>query len=836
MVLGKISRHEIWARPMRALLTFMSIAIGVAAVVAVLLTTSTTRATQAAAMAAMNGRTDLEISGDGASGFSYDVLAKIRENQAVEAAVPSLTRFAVLFIGERKARTQVLGIDPRVDQEVRQYKVSEGAMPDKLDQIMVDRSFAQSLELKLDDEVKILGRGGLKKFKIVGLVDADGTDAVSLSGAAYLVLPAAQNVFRSGSVIDKIQIVLKPKQDLDKAQAELASLLPSGLNIGPPRGGNSMSRETLFATENALYMSIAFVLLIAMFIIYNTFGMSVGERTKQMGVLRAIGTTRSQIRSMILREAVGYSVLASIVGCGLGVLGASFLSQATQRILQVPIPGLMFSIWPFVIAVVVGVVISLLGAYGPARRASMVSPLEAMRAINTQQNSDVIRYTKPLSIVFLPLGFVMLYLAVHGYLPLGGDVVAIVLILLGVILAIPAFLRGLTELIVRCILPWMGVEARLAQKQLMRHVGRTTLTIGVLFIAVSTSVGLAGNIMDHVQNVRDWYSRTIVGDFFIRASVPDLATGTAADIPEEIGAQLRAISGIKTLDPMQFIQGRSGDNSVLIIVRDFVGNPTDFFDIVGGTLDNAMTGLRNNGVVVGSVLARRMKLKIGDDLPINTQQGESLFRVAAITNDYMGGGLTVYMQQTLAAEVLGAKGVDAYVINVEKGQRQSVEQKLKALCVENGLIFQSYAQVAKWLDGLINGVVASLWMLLAMGCLIAFLGLVNTLTMSILEQTREIGMLRVVAMTRRQVRKTIISQAVLLGLIGVIPGAIAGVFIAYAISLSSEAILGRAIAFHWRPELLLACLAGGMVVVLLGSLIPAERAARLKLSAALHYD
>ena len=137
---------------------------------------------------------------------------------------------------------------------------------------------------------------------------------------------------------------------------------------------------------------------------------------------------------------------------------------------------------------------------------------------------------------------------------------------------------------------------------------------------------------------------------------------------------------------------------------------------------------------------------------------------------------------------------------------------------------------------MINGVIASLWMLLALGCLIATMGLVNTLTMNILEQTREIGMLRVVAMTRGQVRRMIFAQATLLGLIGLVPGAIAGMFVAYAISLSAQSVLGHAIAFHFRPGLVLGCLSVGIVVVMLSSLIPAERAARLQLSSALHYE
>jgi putative ABC transport system permease protein len=154
----------------------------------------------------------------------------------------------------------------------------------------------------------------------------------------------------------------------------------------------------------------------------------------------------------------------------------------------------------------------------------------------------------------------------------------------------------------------MGVEARLAQKQITRHLGRTTLTVGVLFIAMSTSAGMAGNVLDNVRNVTDWYSRAILGDFFVRASMPDLATGAAADLPEGTGAALAQMDGIQSLDPMRFVSAQSGENSVLLMVRDFAGDPEKLFDLVQGTGAQTVAGLRAGNAVIGSVLAERLNI------------------------------------------------------------------------------------------------------------------------------------------------------------------------------------------------------------------------------------
>ncbi len=837
MSLAKFSLREVRARPSRIFLTFFSIAIGVGAVVAVLLATSTSRSAQREMLKAVSGNSDLELISDSAGGFPYSVLATVRETPRVSVAAPAINRVAVLFVGEQKARTQVFGIDPRIDQQVRDYEVVAGRLPDAqtVDEIMVDSSFAASLNFAVDTQVKLLGRGGLKEFRVVGLVRPSGT-AIALGSAVYLVLPAAQSVFRTGKNIDQIQLIVDDDAELASVNQHLQAKLPEGVTVRSPRGSSDMAQETMFATENGLRMAIAFAVLIATFIIYNTFQMAVGERRRQLGVLRALGATRKQVLWMILREALWLSILGSIAGCFLGVWGASYLNTLTEQIMRVQLPGPHITAGPFVVAVAVGIAVSLLGALLPARRASRVDPLEAMRAIELQHNDEVIRRATPLGFLLIPIGLVFLGLAVTDQLPIGADVVAIVCILLGCVLLIPVLLTTVSQAIATCLGWFMGVESRLAQKQLTRHIGRTTLTVGVLFIAISTSAGMAGNILDNVQNITNWYSRAILGDFFVRATMPDLATGDAADLPEDTGENLRKIPGIESLDPMRFVTAQSGESSVLLIVREFIGDPEKFFDLVDGTGKQAIDGLRSGQVVVGSVLAQRQNLKVGDRIPLETENGTEQLDIAAIVNDYLAGGLTIYLTRDVAEQLLSVSGVDAYVVQAKPGQLEQVELELNEYCRANGLLLQSYADLVQYIDAMINGVIASLWMLLALGCVIATMGLVNTLTMNILEQTREIGMLRVVAMTRGQVRRMIIAQATLLGLMGLIPGAIAGVFVAYAISLSAQAVLGHDIQFQFRPGLILACLLIGILVVMVSSLIPAERAARLQLSSALHYE
>ncbi|RMF41747.1 MAG: hypothetical protein D6753_09025, partial [Planctomycetota bacterium] len=144
MALRKYSLRAARQRPLRVILTFLSIVIGVGAVVAVLLATSTTRAAQREMLRAVSGKADLEIVSDVSGGFEYQLVARVREVPGVAIAAPTVRRLGTLFAGEKKARTQVLGIDPRIDQQIRDYEVTDGRLPDKLNEILLDRSFAKS--------------------------------------------------------------------------------------------------------------------------------------------------------------------------------------------------------------------------------------------------------------------------------------------------------------------------------------------------------------------------------------------------------------------------------------------------------------------------------------------------------------------------------------------------------------------------------------------------------------------------------------------------------------------------------------------------------------------
>ncbi len=835
MALLKFSFRELLNRPLRAVLTILSIVIGVAAVVSVMLATDATRQAQRDMFLAVSGRAALEVIAEGGGSFDQRVLAEFREIEGMQA-VPSLRRYTILYAPSTKVRVQLLGIDPERDRLVHDFRMVAGRSVDRGTGVVMDASFARSLEVGVGDEVKLLTRIGLKTSEVIGLVEPRGGSAVAQGGLVYTSLSRAQSRFRSKGRIDSVQIVVDDTHDVETVRAQVAARLPVGLTVREPITRSQLADSTTLGTEQGLMLATAFALVIAAFIIYNTFQMNVGERRRQLGILRAIGTTRRQVLRLVLREGLVMGVVGTVAGGAVGVAGARLLASGTGQLLQIAIPPPEMSAIPFAMGALFGIGISLAGAYFPARRASRLEPSEAMRVVAEGEIEAPRLWSTLLGLAVMALGATALVGCRFGWLPVRYIVPSTIVILLGCVLLLPVLLAPLAAAVVTVLRPLLGVEGKLARRQLLRNRGRTAMTIGVLFVAASTGVGMANTIVDNVRDVNQWYRAAVVGDFFLRAAMPDMATGEAADMPAGLDASIRAVDGVTGLDTMRFVRADSGDQSVVVVIRQFTSDDQVYFDLVDGDAAEVLRELPNGAVVIGTVLAERTGLGRGDQVSLETREGTRQLPIVGTANDYIAGGLTIYMQRQVAERLLAVEGVDAYIIQADDSKLEAVGASLERLSREHGLLLQSYADLVAFINAMMNGVIGSLWALLALGFVIAAFGMVNTLAMNILEQTRQLGMLRVVAMTRWQVRKTILAQALIMGLIGLLPGTLIGVGVAYAINLATLPATGRAVTFVFRPELVAGSFCAALVIVLLAAWLPAERAARLKLVSALQYE
>jgi putative ABC transport system permease protein len=836
MVYLRLGIREFRQRPGRSILTLLSIVIGVAAVVAVNLAAGTTRQAFDDIFRTVAGRADLEVTVPFGTTFDERLAGTLREIRGVATVSPVVERYAVMFLPDKRVQFTVMGVDPQMDRHVHDYTIVAGKPLGDGPGVILDSTFANNLGIKLGDRVDLQTKIGIKTAYISGLFRREGTSTTGHGVVMLMSLNSAQTLFKARRQLDNAQIVLDKQADEGTVRAAIAKVLPRNVTVGRPAARSAMAEETSLSTQQGMEMARGFSLTIAVFIIANTFLINITQRRKQIGILRAIGTTRMQIGIMIYSEAILMGIIGSILGCIAGVAAAHVLTRAMGNLYETTLPPVVLTWQPFAVAGLIGVGISLLGAALPARRARQLSPMDALRDVLPGEIEGFTRWMAGVGTLFIVLGGIVLVASVTGRIESMNAVKAAIFLLIGLMLLLPLALRPLSALAAAPLLLLMKIESRLARRQILRNYSRSTLTIIVVFVAISTGIGLANSVLDNVNDVRNWYRTAIVADFVVRAMAPDMATGLAANLPDGIGAKLREIPGINSIEGVRLVRTKVGDEQIVMAARDFSPHTIETFAYVAGDPKKLLSEVTDGGVVVGSVLAQRAKLSLGDRVTVGAGDATESFPIVAIVNDYQAGGLILYIERSVARKELNITGVDAYTLMVDHKQMNEVRSALEKLASDNGLLLESSSEIQHKIDGMISGVVGALWGMVALLLLVAAFGVANTLTMNVLEQTRELGLLRIIAMTRDQVRKTIFAQALMIGLLALVPGILAGFAIAYLINLATLPVIGHPVRLEFHPVLMFGAFALGLIVVAAAAWFPAERAARLQLAEALHYD
>ncbi len=838
MILARLVWNEVRQRPGRAVLTLLSIVIGVSAVLSVSLAIDNAHRAYEDMYKTMAGRADLEVAAVDGSSFPSSVLAEVERVPGVAVAVPAWQSLTTLLHEGAQVRVIVMGIDPARDAEIRDADLATGQYLADEPAALLDTGLARALGIGPGQEVRIRvkARPYVRSVPVVGLLAPRGAAGFSQAGTVFLPLPVAQRWFNLRDRINTISLRVAQGADVEAVQSAVASRLPEGLTVRPPAARSRVPRSALEMAEHGLNFGSALVVILGVFIILNTFLMNLSERRRQLAILRAIGATRGQLARMVLGEALAMGLLGTALGSVLGPFGAEFILGAIAQAQGAEPPPLRFSAGPFVLAALVGPLVSLAAAYVPMRIAARIPPLEGIRPVVSVDRADVSPWIIWTSLALCLTGGLVLVGCIVGWFPAVWSIPSGIVFTVAWVPVFPGLLRPVAPRLAAALFPLLGTEGRLGCVQLLRRSARAGLTGGVLFIAVSTGIGLGTTIINNVEDVRTWYRRTMVGDFFLRAMFANPATGQTVPMPESLGPEIARIPGITNVDTIRFLGGQVGDTSVAVVIREFT-DPTNLpVDLAQGSPDEVRRRLFQGEAVLGTVLANRLGLKLGDEFTLQTSEGPRQLRMAGTAIEYTLGGSVVYLERRSAAKILPVEGVDAFLITAAPERREEVGRQLEALAKAQGLMLHNASELSALLEGVMTGVVHSLWGVLALGCVIAAFGVANTLTMNVLEQTREIALLRVVAMTRRQVRKMILSQAIILGLMALLAGTVAGVVTAWFIKQSMVPLLGYAVEFVIHPWVLAGSVVIGLGLVIATALVPAERAARLNLLIALQYE
>jgi len=843
MTLRRYMFREVLRRPGRTVLTLVGIVIGVQALVAIPLAIESTRDTHRELYEGLAGHAALEVVPSGAGGFAAELAVQLEALEDVEAAVPVIQSTAMIATRTGVMPIMTLGIGiARIDQ-AREYTLRSGSMLSADGQVLLDGEFAVQREVGLGEDVILLTPSGSVSLRIVGLLARTRVSAVNAGGVAIIPLTTAQRLYRLEGLVNSVGLVLAAQADHAAVADSVRALLPPGLTVQVPAARAALAQGALLNTERMLAILSIVSLVAGAFVILNSFLMSVSERRRSLAVLRALGATRKQVVRLLMAEAAALGAMGTLIGIPIGVGGAFVMTQLMARMAGPVTPQFSLSPGPFLLAAVLGPGVAMIATFHAARRAGWRPPLAELRErpSGAAEEGRLRRWPGALGLTMLGLFAVFYVLVTIRRMP--ADLfmillpIGMTLLLVGCALIIPMVVLPLSHLVEKVLRPVIGFEASLAVRHLRRHRTRSSLVVGVLMISLILSIGYGNAIHNSVRDLRDWMARIVDRVDFMVVPTPLSGTGLfPVSMPEAYAETIGSFEGVRFVGKGAILSSRIDGRTVMVFARSCRPGEDPGIRLAQGEPESAYEAFRQGGVLLGTTLAHHRGVKRGDQVAIETREGTTSFRIAGLTTDYGAGGMVAFLEWAQGKRYLNVEGAQYLYIATDPLARAAVDERLQSFCAEHHLEMHSRAGFIQKCDEMIAGVIGSSWVLLAMVFVVASLGLTNCLTMNVLEQTRELGILRAVALKRRQLCKMIVSEALAVGLIGAVPGVVFGVLLGYLVTEANEPIVGIRIPYVLEPTLLAGSVVIALVLAVLASLGPARRAGRLTIIRALQYE
>ena len=833
MGIDRLAWRTLASRPLRSLLTIAGIALGVAVLCASLTLGAALDAAVDRTVHDMVGRADLRVSAFLESGLSDAAVATITTSEGVVDAAPIVQHKTFPTSspgGKPSAAITVLGIDPTSYLRLHDLPLAAGTMLDRTDEpvALISQQLADEDGFALGSRLSILGSGGLTDLRVVGILPGFGPVA-GTGRTAIIPIDVARTTFDLTGA-SHVDLELAPGT-ADAVTSHLAARMTEPYVLASPGDIAANLRASSTAFQGMAALVAAIVLFVGAFLIVNTMSMTVGERAREVGLLRAAGATRGQLSRFVFSGALALGIIGAAFGVLTGWLMAMLMAGAVSD--ATGLSAAIRAVDPAgaLTAALVGIGITILAAIEPALAAAHISPVEALRA-----RLDLPRVRRGR---LAWIGFIFVVVAILAMLawpPVAaasgaGRALAVYGVLLVATMLTPFLVRPLARVLGYPVSLVLRLEACLARGSLARDRGRTTLTLGALVIGLAMIVALGWSAQAARAAAFAWLEDVVPGDEVvtsIRPIGPD----------EEVQEQLAAVPGVGRVTPIgsfdMAFRGLRLD-AAAVVGADFLADGR--LTAVAGDRAAALRALDAGGsAIVPAGLAERLGLAVGDTMHIPVDAVRSVdLRVAAIVQRSMPGtsGEAILVGWHDATTSLGVLGADAYAVRFLPGAEAQAAPGLRAtaqsLALEANPIERIQGAVAEALAR-VFGVFDALALV---AVLVAALGIVNTLTMGVLERVREIGVLRAIGMSRRQAMRMVVVEAGILGIVGVVLGAVAGLG-AGAVLLQVGGGLGTPGGLPWLPIGVAAVL--GLVLPALAALYPARAAARVSIVEALRFD
>jgi putative ABC transport system permease protein len=834
---------------LRSVLTTAGIVLGVALLVGMRTADQSVLGSLTSTVDRIAGKAQLEVySGD--TGFPEELLEAVERVPEVRAAAPVIE--ATVDTGlPGQGKLLILAVDMTGDRSLRDYDFENGdqdviddplvflAQPDSL---IVTSDFARRNGLSTGEHIAFDTMEGRKQFTIRGILKAGGMAAAFGGNLGIMDIYAAEKIFGRGRRFDRIDVGLREGVSLAQGEAALRSALGPGLTVEPPSMRGQQYEQLLGIYSLAVNISSLFAIFVGMFIIYNSFSIAVTQRRGEIGILRALGATRSQIRTLFLAESAMAGVFGSALGIAVGLAFARSLTGATGQLLEgvFGVTGnaqeVLLDPKFLALAFLLGVVTSMLAAFIPARNAASVEPVQALQKGKYQVLTAGENRVRRMVAVAAATGAVVC-LALSQYRPL--FYLGYLLILLAGLLLTPFLSLELSKLL-RVPLRWLRpVEGSLAADSLIQSPRRTSATVAALMLSLGLVIGTAGVARASLDSIQEWVNNTLNPDLFVSTS-QNVASRNFT-LPASLESGIEQIPGVEEVQPVRMARLQFRGQPIMLVAVELarIGRRIHTIATAGDPSVMYRIASEEKGLILAQNLAELMHIRMGDMLQLDAPGGTLRLPVVGIIRDYSNQLGTMFIERKTYVRYYRDDNVDIFRVYLKPGA--AVDQVRGEIADRIGrgrrLFVLLNREVRDYAINVTNQWFGMTYLQVFVAVLVAILGIINTLTVSISDRRRELGVLRAVGGLRAQIRHTVWMEAAAIGLIGLLLGmAIGAVNLYYELQMIQHDLAGFPLQYKFPAGVALALFPLILVAALSAAIWPAETAVRSPLVEALEYE
>lgn len=853
-----ISWRHVTRHRLRTILTFFGIALGVAVIVAIAVVNRSLTNSFQSTIDQIAGKAVLQVA-NGESGIAESLFPIIRDTAGVHDAAAAVEGFLPLADAPGE-RLFVYGVDFLTDFAIREHQFAETdfsfeqalnfiARPDS---IALTESFSRRLNLPIGASVTVLTSEGKRNFIVRALLKEQGTAKVFGGSFALMDLPAAQRTFGKEGKLDIVDLTILDGETVEAVQQRLRERLQGSAEVVRPRKRGEQIELLLTSFRVGLFFVSLIALFVGFFLIYNTVSVSVIQRRKEIGALRCLGMKRSELLRLIVAE----SLLLALVGSFAGAL----LGWALARLALVAVGetvGNLFSLMDLargdftprelVLALGSGVVVAVLAALHPAWEAVHVSPLENVRqAVWRPGGRAGESWPNRVGILCFVVAPTLLLIApmVAGSVARFSVGVAGMLVFL---LGLAAFCPAIISLAVRRIgqvvpslpgLPW--VELRLASDSLIRNPIRSGITVATMVISLAAIFTIASFVNSVRGSLLAWVDQMVTADLIVSSGA---RTAGPKNVPlrEDLVPALAQIPGIKVIDLYRLI--RSSHQGMPILIESFSARDSASvrtLPMADGDGNRALREMaEGKGVIVSESFQAKFGTGTGDRLELLTPSGKVAFRVLGVYIDYSSDSGSVLLDRSLYKEYWRDELLDAFDLWLEPGadQRQIIETIKSRHGERYQLFISTHSELRDAVVKIMEQSFVVNYAVEVVAVVVAIFSVINTLLASVLDRTREIGVLRAIGATQAQVRRSVVAEAGWMGLLGGVLGLFAGTVMAYHhVVYNTKQLTGWTFQFFYPYDIAALSIVASVALCVLAGFGPARQAASLPIVSAIGYE